>query len=535
MTMTETRPGAHDEAAHASSEAFSAQPMSGVANWLTTTDHTKVGRLYVVCSLLFGSAALALAGLVAVERIDPAALSLFDRATDAAQANSLAVWGLMFCSALPLLLGLAVAIVPLQVGARSIAFPRAATFSFWLWLAGVAGFIGSVIGNGGPAGGEPDAVDLYLLSLGIICLGLIVAAACVATTVLTHRAPGMRLDRVPFFAWSALVQGMMVLLVVPVLVGELVFQYVDHRNGRIAFLGNTGIAPYLQWMVRQPTTGLMVIPVLGIIADVIPVFAKGRNKLPGVARGAIALAGVASFGAFAQDKVYDKVTTEATFILISVLMALPAVMVIAASLSSLRKGAKVNARAPFAWAMLTGLLAMAGGVVAVLLPIKSLELLGSAYEQAQFDIAAGVAILGGLTGLMYWGPKLWGRTLPNGPASGLALLGALGVALAGGSLIVAGFIDQPRGATEFIEKDATGALNVLSTVGYGLIALTILGSLALLVQAVVAKGGEPAGADPFEGHTLEWATTSPPPPGNFVGPLPVVTSDRPLLDTREAS
>src|SRR5690606_15913908 len=122
-----------------------------------------------------------------------------------AQFVSLHTLGLAFLGATPLLLGLAIAVVPLQVGARSIAFPRAAAASFWLWLVGSLVFIGAIAADGGPGGGDPDSVELFLLAFGVLVLGLLLGSICVGTTVLTLRAPGMDLERVPFFAWGSLV------------------------------------------------------------------------------------------------------------------------------------------------------------------------------------------------------------------------------------------------------------------------------------------------------------------------------------------
>jgi len=162
VTMTETRPEAHLGAAEGHEPAAGhARDLGGVTEWLTTGDHTKVGRLFALSSLLFGVGALATAALVALERIDPTSIDIFDRATDAEQVTHLSVWALMALCVLPLLAGLAIAVVPLQVGARSIAFPRAAAFSYWMWLVGSLLLIGSVLANGGPGGTALQDGGLY--------------------------------------------------------------------------------------------------------------------------------------------------------------------------------------------------------------------------------------------------------------------------------------------------------------------------------------------------------------------------------------
>jgi heme/copper-type cytochrome/quinol oxidase subunit 1 len=535
MTMTETRPNAQSEVASSHDGEHSAIPsVPPPLEWLTTADHSRVGRMFIVTSLLFAAAMAVLAVLAAFERITPGSLDLFAGVNDANHVDNLAVWGAMFLGVLPLLAGLALAVVPLQVGSRFVAFGRAAAFGFWIWFVGGAVMVGSVIADGGPGGADRDTVDLYLLALGMVCVGLLVASVCIAATVLTLRAPGMRLDRVPLFAWSAMVQSVMVVVMVPVLIGHLIYQYVDHRYGQIAFGGDSPITPYLQWMVRQPSTGLMIIPALGIVAEIVPVFARNRHRLTGVLQGAIAVAGLASFGAFAQDRLFGQVTTQLTFILVSLLAVVGPLLVLAVSGLTLKTGKPVL-KAPLVWALLLGLGALAASVMQVLAPFKGLELLGTAYENGQFYASAGVGLLAGIAGLVYWGPKLWGRVIPDKPAMGLALLGLLGVALTAIPAAVAGFIDQPRDSVLFVEEDATGALNTLVMVGHAIVATVILAGLALLARAVLSKKSAAAGDDPWDGHTLEWSTSSPPPPGNFSGQLPVVGSDRPLLDAREVS
>jgi heme/copper-type cytochrome/quinol oxidase subunit 1 len=490
-----------------------------------------IGRLYIVFATLLSISALGLSAVIAAERIDPRSLDIFTRASDAGQADALAVWGLMFCGVLPLLAGIALAIVPLQVGARQVAFPRAAALSFWIWLMGSGVFIGSVIANGGPGGGDNGSVRIYLLSLGAIAIGLCIAAVCIATTVLGLRAPGLRLDRMPFFSWASAIQSVMVLAVLPALIGELVFQYVDHRYGRIAFGGSKLFEVNLQWVVRQPTSGLMVIPALGLVADVIPVMTKVRPQMRGGIQAAIALAGLVSFGVFAQDQISDKVTTQLTFILISFAAIVPALVVLATSLLGLGSG-KPQFKAPLLWSVLVALAALVVAAGGALYPIKGLGLVGTAFEQAQFDVSAAVGLMAGLAALVYWAPKLWGRLLPDAPTSALALLAFIGAGLVGVAGAVAGFVDQPRGDVLFKKESGTALLNTLTTVGYGVLALTAL--LVLLLVARSAMSKSTAADDPWGGQTLEWATSSPPAVLNFTKALPAVNTPTPVLDAREA-
>ncbi|MCU1345890.1 MAG: cytochrome c oxidase subunit type, partial [Acidimicrobiia bacterium] len=200
------------------------------------------------------------------------------------------------------------------------------------------------------------------------------------------------------------------------------------------------------------------------------------------------------------------------------------------------KSGKPKVGAPLIGAVTSLLLLLAGTVIAALVAVEPFHLVNTAAEQAQTDAMLLGALVAAIGALAYWAPKLWGRVLPDGPVSGLAMLGFLGVALAAGPNLILGWAgNQPAWQSVFGDKRGyTSVLNLLVAVGYGLVLVAVLG-FGLLVLKAVASKGEAVADDPWEGHTLEWATSSPPPPGNFAQPLAVVTSDRPLLDQREAT
>jgi heme/copper-type cytochrome/quinol oxidase subunit 1 len=179
------------------------------------------------------------------------------------------------------------------------------------------------------------------------------------------------------------------------------------------------------------------------------------------------------------------------------------------------------------------LFALGGAAVGVLPPFEGLNLEGTVYGFAQFNAVAYAAVLAGVGGLVYWGPKLWGRRLSEPAMYGVALLGLLGVALIAIPDVILGFMKQPAGTVNDFGIDGpVGFLNALSGVGYVVLALALLGVIAQALRGF--RRGPLAGDDPWQGQTLEWATTSPPPAGNFAEP-PVVSSAQPLLDVREAT
>lgn len=533
MTITETRTpdaGAHSEGAP------SPRPLrepSGLLDWITTSDHVKVARLYVVTSLLACVGALGVGAVLGLERIDGGGVQILE--LDAvAQLSSLYGYALAFGAVLPLLLGLAIGVVPLQVGARTVAFPRAAAVSYWAWLAGVGIMIGGYAVNGGPGGGNADGVDLFLLGLIITVLALSLAAVCVATTVLTLRAPGMTLARVPFFAWSAMVAGTLVVLTLPVLAAMATLTLVDHLNTRQVLGGNLGVAAMLDWSLQQPQIYVYGILALGVIADIVPVFGRSRTKVAGGVFALIGLFGAVSFGAYAQSFFRDDIRFDLVFILVSLLAVVPVLGVGVLSLVSL-KGGKPKVGGPLLWAVVAWLMGVVAVLVGALTPIRGLDLQGTVYELSQFNyVLLGLGLLGGLGGVVFWGPKLWGRTMAAGPAGGLAVLALLGVVLTAFPDVILGFQDQRRGEVNWAAEETFGAqqlVNALHGIGATFLAVVVL-LFVLLAFAAFARG-ERAGDDPWDGHTLEWATASPPPAGNFDGDLPTVASDRPLLDLKE--
>ena len=167
--------------------------------------------------------------------------------------------GLAFAVLLPLAMAMSVAFVPLQVGARSIVFPRLAFAGFWMWLGGAIITTVALVNNGGTLGGDSRMVDLFIVGLGVMAIGLLASAGSVVTTVLTTRAPGMTMRRISPSSWSALVFNLGIVLVMPVFVGTLTYLFVDHRNARTGFGGNEGILDWVGWIFTQPATFLFAI------------------------------------------------------------------------------------------------------------------------------------------------------------------------------------------------------------------------------------------------------------------------------------
>lgn len=525
--------------------------LATVADWITSTDHKKIGRLYLGLSSLALLGAVVVAALLAFERADSS--------TDLLPVESLTQlfsayrFGLTFLVALPLMVGIALVVVPLQVGARSNAFPRVAAAGFWSWAIGAVLAVVAIAANGGPNGGNRRFVDLFTLSFGLVALGIAATALSLAATVLTARAPGMNMRRIPWFSWAVLVSSLALLVVLPIVIGDLLYVYLAHRYPSTSELsGNRALGRWVGFGLTQPTTLVFALPVLGFLADVVATATNTRLRPRGVVLGTIGIVGTAMFAAAVQAPVVirsgfsgltggQKVSDLIPFALVHLLPLAGVFLTVALVAGALRT--KPTIGAPLLFALLGSLLLLLGAAAGALNHIGDAGLVGTTFEEGAWLAVVYGAVLAALGGVAHWMPKWTGRTMPLKATLPLALLGFLGAVLASVPMMIAGFADQPGDALPAIEAGLPGATNFsysgpsslwnsLSGVGHVLVLLAVLAFLALELRS--ASKGERAGDDPWNGQTLEWATTSPAPEHNFVD-IHVVKSAEPLLDLKPSN
>lgn len=506
---------------------------ASLAGVFTSSDHKVVGRLFIGASLLMLAACITVGLLLGIERVDGTETLLdADALADLFVAFRI---GLLYGALVPLFLGVAVAVVPLQLGARSLAFPRLAVAGFWAWAGGIVIVIVALANNGGPDGTNGDMVDLFLAGFALTAIGISAAAVPVAATVLTARAPGMRMSRVPFFTWSALVSAIGLLLVMPALVGVLIYLFVDHRYALGLFDGS-----WLEFAFTQPTTYLFALPAAGVAAELIPVTFRTRMPLRGAVYAGLGLIGVAALSAVSQQANHDVPWTGRSggdrfddlvpYAFFTLLPVLGVVIVMGVGAMAAKPPAgrpRPRITSPFVFSFLGLAIVLAGMLGGALTPFTDLGLQGTVFEEGVRVCLVYGAVLAGLGALVYWTPKLTGRLIPDKPAMGLAVLGFLAAALAGLPYYIAGFADQPAASGVYDYSGPAELWNVLVTVGHGLMGVVLLGFVALAAKAVAS--GPDASADPWEGQTLEWATPSPAPLDNFVE-VPTVMSPEPLVD-----
>jgi heme/copper-type cytochrome/quinol oxidase subunit 1 len=540
MTTIESSPDAVGAARGES--AIGSFPVS-LAAWLTSTDHKRIGRLFLGGSFAGLAATAALGVLLGIERVDGGDVLLDSGAIP--QLFQLHRFGLVSATLIPLGIGLSIAVVPLQLGARSLAFPRLALSGFYGWLAGLVLLVVALANNGGIGGGDADMVDLFLAGHVLMALGLIAAAVAIATSVLTTRAPGMSMRRVPLFSWSALITAIGVLLSLPVLVGALVFLFVDHRNARVVFGGNTGIGDWIGWAFTQPATYVFALPAVGVAAELFPVTFGRRQVMRGVVYTGLALVGVAALSAVTQQNVHSlpwsgsgldteelgtKFDDFVPFALFNLLPVLGVLIVMAIGALT-AKGARPSITSPFLFGFLGVGMILVGMLGGVLYPIDDLGLQGTVFEEGVLVYVVYGTVLGVMGGVVYWAPKLWGRAFADKQVMGLAGLGLIATVLASLPYYAAGFADQPAASPTYDYGGPAEVWNVLALVGHGLMLLTVLAFAGLGAKAL--RRDDRPGDDPWDAQTIEWTTTSPAPFDNYAE-VPVISSAEPALD-RKAS
>lgn len=536
MTVTETRT---EPAAEAMAEAppASAPTSRGLPAVLGSGDHKVVGRLWIAFSLLYLLVGLGVALMVGVEDTDLGSFDLIG-ANTYLQLVSLHRIIAVFFVVIPLFIGLATYVVPLQVGARSIALPRAAAAAFWTWAVATGVLLGAYAMGGGPSGTSTDGVDLWAVSFGLVLVALIAASVCIATTVIADRVEGMRLTRAPLFAWSMLVASAIWILSLPVLGANLLLIYLDHRYGQQLFGVEADTWAQVAWAFHQPQIYAVAIPVFGILLDIVATACGARIRFRQAAMFLTGAFGALAFGAWIQPYFNAEALDDVWFIGVawaSVVTVLGLLLIAGETIG--RNRPKLSG--PFVLAMVSFLLLLAATIAGGFNVLDVLDLFATSFSAAQMNLTVFAALVGGLAGLWYWLPKISGRTASDGAAVLTALLVLVGTTLVAVGLAWSGALDQPAIVTaEFVARDGVESLNLVAALGFVVVLLAVVVAVLALLVAVrkgLTSNPEHRPADPWGAQTLEWSTASPPPWNNFdEEPAPVLTPS-PLLDAEEGA
>ncbi len=521
---------------------------SALYDWVTTTDHKKIGILYIINSFVFFFIAGVLALLVRSELARPGLQFVTDL-----QYNELFTMHatfMIFLFVIPMLAGFGNYIVPIQIGAPDMAFPRINAMSFWMLpLAGVLLLLGFVTGGTAAAGwtsyaplSEDRALaatgsgqDLWIVALVLIGTSSILGAINFLVTIFKMRAPGMTLFRMPIMAWTVLVTSVLVLMATPVITSALIMLFIDRNYGGSFFDPSRGgdaiLYQNIFWFYSHPAVYVMILPAMGMISEILPVFS--RKPLFGYKAFIFATAAIGALGfsvwahhMFTTGAVYLPFFSVMTF-----LIAIPTGVKMFNWIFTMWRG-QLMLKTPLLFAL--GFLTMfliggINGAISASVPVD-FALHDTYWVVAHLHyVLFGGSVFGVMAGFYYWFPKMTGRMLNETLGKTQFVLMFIGFNLTFFPMHELGLAGMPRRIADYASTAGWNDLNLLATVGGFIIAFSMIPFLWNVFVSL--RSGKPAGDDPWEGNTLEWATTSPPPPYNF-DHLPEIRSERPVFDAR---
>jgi cytochrome c oxidase subunit I len=519
---------------------------SRVYEWLTTTDHKKIGVMYMVSAFLFflvgGVYALIIRAELAVPGIQFLEFETYN------QIFTLHGTVMIFFFVMPMWTGLANYIVPLQVGAADMAFPRINALSYWLIpVAGLMLFSGYAMGGAANAGWtgyaplsarEGIGIDLWIGSLVLLGTSSILGAINFIATIFKMRAPGLTLMRMPLFVWNTLVTSVLLLFAVPVLTAGFVMLFIDRNYGGGFFDPSLGGNPILWqhifWFFGHPEVYILILPAFGVVSEILPVFS--RKPLFGYKAFVFATASIGALGfsvwahhMFTTGAVYLPFFSFFTF-----LIAVPTGIKFFNWLATMW-GGQIRLTTPMLFAIGFIALFLIGGLDGAFLAVVPFDFhVQDTYwvvSHIHYVLVAG-AVFGIFAALYYWFPKITGRMLNERLGKLQWVLLFVGTNVAFFPQHMLGLDGMVRRIIDYAPNPGWTELNFLSTIGAFMIGISVLPFMWNVF--ITLRGPRTAGDDPWDGYTLEWATTSPPPPYNF-DVLPPIRSERPLFDLKHGA
>jgi cytochrome c oxidase subunit 1/cytochrome c oxidase subunit I+III len=534
------------EEKHPEAHAVHEDGAEGPFSWVATVDHKRIGILYLVTALFFFCVGGVEALIIRLQLARPNGTLVSAETFN--QLFTMHGTTMIFLVVMPTLVGFGNYVVPLMIGARDMAFPRLNAMSYWLLPFG--GFLlhFSVMAGGAPAGGwfayapltetpfsSTQGTDYWVLALLVLGVGSVATAINFIATILTLRAPGMTMGRVPLFVWMTFVTSILVILALPVLNASIVLLLVDRQLDAHVFLANGGGSSVLWqhffWTFGHPEVYILALPAFGMISEIIPVFS--RKPIFGyefVAASTVAIA-ILSFGVWAHHMFAVGLghTADIFFAGGSMLIAIPTGVKIFNWIATMWGGSiRFTTAMLFATAFLVEfVIGGLSGITFAAAPIDW-QVTDTYYGVAHFHyVVFGGTAFALVGGIYYWFPKMSGRCLSERLGAWNFWLMVLGFNMTFFVQHFLGILGMPRRVFTYPDLPYWGALNMVSTVG-----ACFMGLASLLLVANIAwslRRGKVAGDNPWDAWTLEWATTSPPPHDNFAE-VPPVTGRRPLWD-----
>ncbi len=513
---------------------------------LRTTDHKVIGQLYMVTSFGFFFAGGLMALLMRTELARPGLQYLSQEQFNQLFTMHGTIMLLLFAT--PLVFAFANLVLPLQIGSPDVSFPRLNALSYWLYLFGGLITISGFVTPGGAADfgwfayaplsdsvNAPGAgADLWLMGLTLGGLGTILGAVNMITTVVTLRAPGMTMFRMPIFTWNILVTSVIVLMVFPVLAAALLALMADRHMGAHIFDSATGGAilwQHLFWFFGHPEVYIVAIPFFGIVTEVIPVFSrKPVFGYKGLVFATIAI-GFLSMTVWAHHMFATGAVLLPFFSFMSFTIAVPTGMKFFIWIGSMWKGS-ITFETPMLFSLGFLVTFLFGGLSGVILasPPLDFQVSDTYFVVAHFHyVLFGTIVFAAFSGIYFWFPKFTGRYLDERWGQLHFWTTFLGFHL---TFLVQHWLGDegmPRRYADYLPTDGFTTLNTVSTIGSFVLGVSML-AFAYNVYKSYRFGQRTAADDPWgHGNSLEWATGTPVPRHNFVE-LPRIQSERPAFD-----
>jgi len=526
--------------------------------WLTTTDHKRIGLLYFWTAFTFFLIGGLEALVIRAQLASPAGIGVSAEVYN--QLFTMHGTTMVFLALMPLSAAFFNYIIPLQIGARDVAFPRLNAFSYWVFLLGGlflnASFVAGPLFGAGRLSVAPDGgwfgyanltskqfspgpnIDFWLLGLQILGIASLAAGFNFIVTILNLRAPGMKMMRLPVFSWMTLVTQFLVITAFPVITVALVLLMFDRFFGTHFFVPAGGGDPilwqHLFWLFGHPEVYILILPAMGIVSEVLPTFS--RKPLFGytVVVYSGVLIGFMGWGVWSHHMFSAGLgpIADSVFSATTMLIAVPTGVKIFNWIATMW-GGQIRFTAAMLFAV--GFIGMfiIGGLSGVThaAPPADLQQTDTYYVVAHIHyVLFGGTMLGLFAGMYYWWPKMTGRRLSETLGKWHFGLTFVGMNLAFFPMHFSGLLGMPRRIYTYPAELGVAQLNLVSTIGAFLLGVAVLVFMWNLWRS--RTKGEPAGDDPWGGATLEWTIPSPPPPHNF-DVIPTVASRLPRWTARQ--
>ncbi|HEX2717142.1 MAG TPA: cytochrome c oxidase subunit I [Gemmatimonadaceae bacterium] len=521
---------------------------TGLRSWLATVDHKRIGVLYLFTALFFFLVGGVEAIIIRAQLQGPNGTLV-----DAHTYNQLFTMHgttMIFLAIMPLSAAFFNFLIPLQIGARDVAFPRLNAFSYWVFLFGGIFMNISWLFAAAPDGGwfgytplttrtySPGmSIDFWVLSLQILGVSSLAAGFNFLTTIINMRAPGMNLMRMPMFTWAAFITQFLIVLAFPVITIALVFLLFDRFFGTNFYQTSAGADPllwqHLFWIFGHPEVYILILPAFGLVSEVIPTYA--RKPLFGypVMVFSIILIAFLGFGVWAHHMfaVGMGPVADTVFGVTTMLIAIPTGVKIFNWIATMHGGSlRFTTAMLFAVALVA--LFTIGGISGVMhaSPPADLQQTDTYFIVAHFHyVLFGGSMMGIFAGIYHYFPKITGRLLsePLGKLSFWTMF--VGMNLTFFPMHMSGLLGMPRRIYRYAADQGWDGFNLASSIGSYILAAGVLISMWNIIRSL--RSGARAGNDPWGAPTLEWAIPSPPPEYNFAR-IPTVTSRYPLWDMK---